>query len=173
LDAVMLYEDYSTGLHGKGVLDGAASLFPGAPHFNLALWRFDVLRAAIVRELALHKASVADLVVLSAHGRGALPEIVKVWLERWFRQKSDEPRALMVSLNEDSRESASAAQIIAWLQAVAKAGEVAVFPHFSKTPCSERKPAVQTIQQRAHPRTTKVDENWHWPQLQSHWGINE
>jgi hypothetical protein len=173
LNAVMLYEDMNTGLQGKGVFDCVARLFPGAPHFSFALWRFDVLRAAIVRELALHKASVADLVVLSAHGRRDLPKVVKLWLKQWFGRESDEPCALIVSLNEDSRDSASAAQIIASLQATSKARDVAVFPHFSKKPCSEGNSTVQTIQRRALPHSARLDDNWHWPELQSHWGINE
>jgi hypothetical protein len=173
LDAVMLYEDLSTGLRGKGVLECAAQLFPGSPHFNLAIWRFDVLRAAIVRELALHKASVADVVVLSAHGHKALPKAVKLWLKQWLGQKDDEPCALMVSLNDDSRDSASASQIISSLQAEANARNVVMFPHFSKTPCSEGVPSAQTIQRPAPAHKTRLDENWRWPELQSHWGINE
>ena len=173
LDAVMLYEDLNTGLRGKGVLDGAARLFPGSPHFNLAIWRFDVLQAAIVRELALHKASVADIVVLSAHGGRALPKVVARWLRHWLGQKRDEPCALMVSLNEDARNSASAALIISSLQAGAKARDVSVFPHFSKTACSEGTLTVQNTQRPEHTHTTRWDDRKHWPEMQSHWGINE
>jgi hypothetical protein len=139
----------------------------------LAIWRFDVLRAGIVRELALHKASVADVVVLSAHGRRTLPKVVQHWLKQWLGQKSDEPCALMISLNEDYRDNAAAARIISSLQAEAKARDVTVFPHFSTAPCSKGAPAVQTIQRPAHPNTTRVDDHWRWPEMQSHWGINE
>jgi len=173
LDAVMLYEDLGAGLRGKGLLDCAARLFPGTPHFNLAIWRFDVLRAAIVRELALHTAAVADIVMLSANGHRALPKVVKLWLRQWLGQKSDEPCALMVSLNEDLRASASAAQIISSLEASAKAKDVAVFPHFGKTRSSEGGPAAQTIQRHANVPLARLDDHWHWPELQSHWGINE
>jgi len=173
LDAVMLYEDLNTGLRGKGVLDGAARLFPGSPHFNLAIWRFDVLRAAIVRELALHKASVADIVVLSAHGGRALPKVVVRWLRHWLGRKRDEPCALMVSFNEDSRNSASAIDIISSLQAGANERNVVVFPHFSRTPCSGGDPTVQAIQRPTHTHATRLDDNWHRPELQPHWGINE
>jgi hypothetical protein len=173
LDAVMLYEDLSTGLRGKGVLDCAARLLPGSPHFNLAIWRFDVLRVAIVRELALHKASVADVVMLSAHGGKALPKVVLRWLRHWLGRKRDEPCALMISLNQDSRDSASAAQIISSLQAEANTSGVAVFPHFSKTSHFEDKPTVQSDQRRVHIHPTRLDDHWHWPELQSHWGINE
>jgi hypothetical protein len=144
LDAVLLYEDLNAGLRGKEVLDCAVRLFPRVPHFNLAVWRFDVLRTVIERELALHKASVADIVVLSAHGGKALPKLVKLWLKQWFGRKSDEPCALMVSFNEDSRDSASAAQIVSSLQAESKARDVAVFPHFSEKSYSDGNPTVRT-----------------------------
>jgi hypothetical protein len=173
LDAVLLYEDFSAGLRAKWVLDCAARLLPGPLRFNLAIWRFDVLRAAIVRELALHKASVADVVVLSAHGRRTLPKVVQHWLKQWLERKSDDPCALMISLNEDYRDSAAAARLISSLQAEANARDVTVFPHFSTTPCSEGNPAVQTIQRPAHPNTTRLDDQWRWPEMQSHWGINE
>jgi len=146
LDAVLLYENLSAGLRGKEVLDCAVRLFPRVPHFNLAIWRFDVLRTVIEHELALHKASVADIVVLSAHGGKALPKIVKLWLKQWFGRKSDEPCALMVSFSEDSRHSASAAQIVSSLQAESKARDVAVFPRFSETSFSDSNPTVQTNQ---------------------------
>jgi len=173
LDAVLLYEDLGAGLRGKGVLDYAVRLFPGAPRFNLAIWRFDVLRTVIVRELALHKASVADIVVLSAHGGKALPKLVKLWLKQWFGRKSDEPCALMVSFNEDSRDNASAAQIVSSLQAESKARDVAVFPHFSETSYADGDPAVQTNQRPGGLRATGFDGNWRWPEFESHWGINE
>jgi hypothetical protein len=37
VEAVMLYEGFSTGLRGKGVLDCVAHLFSESPHFNLAV----------------------------------------------------------------------------------------------------------------------------------------
>jgi len=107
---------------------------------------FAVLRTVIEYELALHKAFVADIVVVSAHGGKALPNIVKHWLKQWFGRKSDEPCALMVSFSEGSRDSASAAQIVSSLQAESKARDVAVFPCFSETSYSDSDPTVQTNQ---------------------------
>jgi hypothetical protein len=43
LDAMLIYEDLSTGLRAKRVLEHAARQVPMAPNFNLAIWRFDVV----------------------------------------------------------------------------------------------------------------------------------
>jgi hypothetical protein len=66
LDAMLIYEDLSTGLRAKQVLEHAARM---APNFNLAIWRFDVLREPRWRKRLWNKASVAVIVVVSAHGQ--------------------------------------------------------------------------------------------------------
>jgi hypothetical protein len=133
LDAMLIYEDLGTGLRAKDVLDRTARRLPRTPILNLAIWRFDVLREPSLREKALHKASVAVIVVVSAHGRMALPEVVTDWLQQWLKRKSDKPRALIVSLDHSSRDQAPAAQMISWMQTGARAKDVAVFPHFGDT----------------------------------------
>jgi hypothetical protein len=80
--------------------------------------------------------------ILQAEEIGTARECGKT--ELWFGRKSDEPCALMVSFNEDSRDSASAAQIVSSLQAESKARDVAVFPHFSETSYSDGNSTVRT-----------------------------
>ena len=111
--------------------------------------------------------------MLSAHGGKGLPKIVKLWLTQWFGRKSDEPCALIVSFNEDSRDSASAVQIVSSLQAEAKARDVAVFTHFSRTSTREDDQTVQTNLRPAHSHATRLDDNWRRPEFELHWGINE
>ena len=65
---MLIYEDLSTELRAKRVLEHAARQVPMAPNFNLAIWRFDVLREASLREKALNEASVAVIVLVSAQG---------------------------------------------------------------------------------------------------------
>jgi len=121
LDAVLIYEDLRTGLRAKEVFECAVSRLPGAPHFNLVIWRFDGLSDASLREMAPSEAPAAVIVLVSGHGRRDLPKVVTLWLKQWLKRKSEEPRALIVSLADTSRDSASATQMISRLQTGARA----------------------------------------------------
>jgi hypothetical protein len=87
LDAVLIYEDLRTGLRAKNVVECAGRRLPRAPSFNLAVWRFDVLQEAGLRETALNEASVAVIVLVSAHGSRDLPNVVSDWLRQWLKRK--------------------------------------------------------------------------------------
>jgi hypothetical protein len=173
LDAALIYEDLSTGIRARYVLECVAGLFPRAPRFNMAMWRFDMLRMAEVRQKALKAASAAVIVLLSAHGSGALPRAVRVWFLQWLERKSDQPSAMLICLDEKSRESVSAAQMISWLQTEANTRDVAVFPGFGMTPYSEGDPAVEALQRSVHTNVATLDGIQRWPGLRSGWGINE
>jgi hypothetical protein len=173
LDAAMIYEDLSTGLRAKDVFECATHRFPRAPSFKLAIWRFDVLREASLRETALNEASEAVIVLVSAHGRRDLPKAVMVWFTQWFERKSDEPRALIVSLDDASRGSDSAARMISWLQAGGGATDVAVFPHFGDAPRSEGDSAMERIPRPAPTKAAVLADLRRWPEWHSDWGINE
>jgi hypothetical protein len=172
LDAVLIYEDLSTGLRAKWMLECVARLVPGTSHFNLAMWRFDLLRESTMHETALQEASTAVIVLLSAHGARNVPEAVTIWLEQWLGQKSEDPCALIISLDENSRDSASAIQMISSLQSGARATDVALFPHFSGTPACDGGPTVEDIQ-RAHTVVATLNDIQRRPELYSRWGINE
>ena len=173
LNAALIYEDLSTGMRARYVLECAAGLFPSAPRFNFAMWRFDMLRMAEVRKKALQEASAAVIVLLSAHGSAALPRAVRVWFRQWLERKNDQPSAMLICLDEKSRQSDSAAQIISWLQTGAKAKDVAVFPGFGMTPYSEGDRTVEALQRSVHTNIGTLDGIKRWPALRSDWGINE
>jgi hypothetical protein len=173
LEAMLIYEDLSTGLRAKDVIECAARRLPRAPNVNLAVWRFDVLREASLRKSALNEASMAVIVLVSAHGCRDLPKVVAVWLKQWLKRTSDESRALIVSLDDSSRDSASADQMISWLEKEAGARDVAVFAHFGGTPRCEVGVAVDEIPGPAHTRTAVLADIRRWPEQRSAWGINE
>jgi hypothetical protein len=173
LDAALIYEDLRTGLRAKDVLECAARRLPRAPNINLAIWRFDVLREVGLSETDLNKASAAVIVLVSAHGRRDLPEVVSDWLQQWLKRKSEEPRALIVSLDDITRESDSAAQMISWLQTEARARNVAVFPHFGDTARWDDGLAANEIQSPAYTKTAVLPDVRRWPERYEDWGINE
>jgi hypothetical protein len=96
-----------------------------------------------------------------------------VWFTQWFERKSDEPRALIVSLDDASRGSDSAARMISWLQAGGGATDVAVFPHFGDAPRSEGDSAMERIPSPAPTKAAVLADLRRWPEWHSDWGINE
>jgi hypothetical protein len=173
LDAMLIYEDLSTGMRAKRVLEHAAHQFPMAPNFNLAIWRFDVLREPRWRNTALNEASAAVIGVVSAHGQQDLPKVAKGWLKQRLKRKGDESRALIVSFDDASRDNASAAQTISWLQNEARARDVAVFPHFGDTPRWKGGLAMDCGENSASAKTAVLADVRRWTERHSDWGINE
>jgi hypothetical protein len=173
LDAMLIYEDLRTGLRAKDVLECTARRLPGTPSLKLAIWRFDVLRETNLRETSLEQASVAVIVLVSAHGRRELPEFVMDWLQQWLQRKSDESRALIVSLDDTSRSHASNAQMISRLQTGARAKDVAVFPHFGDTIRTKGVPAANELRNLAHTNSAVLAEIQRQPERDKDWGINE
>ena len=173
LDAMLIYEDLSTGLRAKRVLEHAARLLPTAPNFKLAIWRFDLLREPCWRKTAMNEASVAVIGVVSAHGRKDLPKVAMGWLKQWLKRKSDESRALIVSFDDTSRDSASAAQTISWLQKEARARDVAVLPHFGDAPRREGGLSMDRAENSASGKTAVLADIRRLTEQHSDWGINE
>jgi hypothetical protein len=155
------------------VLESVERLYPGQLTFKLAAWRFDVLRESAVFEIALHDASRAVIVLLSAHGRGGLPEAVDLWLQQWLDWKKDEPCALAISLDESWRVSDASFQIVSSLQERARAKNVAIFHHFILPRRIESRSTTQTVQRRPHASMATLDHNQHWTEPHLGWGINE
>jgi hypothetical protein len=173
LDATLIYEDLSTGLRAKQVLELAARQLRMAPNFNLAIWRFDMLRESCLRKTALNEASVAVIGVVSAHGQQDLPKVAMAWLKQWLKRKGEESRALIVSLDHTARDSASAGQTISWLQKEALARDVAVFPHFGDTPRRESGLAMKGAKNSASAKAAVLADIRRWTGRHSDWGINE
>src|SRR5215472_3208286 len=96
LNAVVVYEDFATGLRARRTLEGLTQPLKADLGVRLNLWRFDLLREPPLRERVAQEAAEADVVFLSAHGRAELPVAVQQWLEDWFCRKGPEPCALAV-----------------------------------------------------------------------------
>ena len=173
LNVLLLYEDFGCGLRARRGFEQTVRQLDLLADFNISLWRFDLLWNPGIRDQALHEATLAELIFVSAHGQTELPAQVHLWLESWLIQKPAEPGALVLSLDAEHQASATATRMISALQAIAGPAGVEVFPHFGTSPTAEEGLAAENLHRRAVTRTTVLDNILTHPEYPSHWGINE
>lgn len=145
LDALLLYEDFSTGLRAQRLLEEVVNSMKVEVDSQAQLWRFELLHEPALLELAADKAAQADIVFLSTHGQNDVPAAVYAWFRRWLARKSSEPRALVVLLDPGSRNGAVADRMLEALRADAVPAGVEVFVQAAETPRAEWESAMQNI----------------------------
>ena len=81
------------------------------------VWLFNTLRLRELQEIAAEEASASDLVIISTHQAGSLPNEVKGWIDLWLQQRARHPAILVALLDPDYEGSSSAVET--YLQKVA------------------------------------------------------
>lgn len=128
----VLYEDWWTGLRAKETCDRLEQQVRPEFALSLGLWRFDLLEEPGLCEQAANAASSADIVMVSAHGFKVLPSPIIGWLQHWLIQKPCEPAALVLSLDLNTRGSATANRMVDCLAQMAESVETELFLHFGR-----------------------------------------
>ena len=168
LDALVVYEDFATGLRARRALDQTVRPLESHAEVQVHLWRFDLLGEPGLRQRAAQQAAEADIVFLSMHGQSALPKPVNLWFEEYLAQRGGEPHALAVSLDGRATQMAEA------LGAAARLAGVDVFVHLEE-PREEMESSIESIRHRADTRTRILDR--FLSQAEAYpfreWGINE
>jgi hypothetical protein len=176
LSVLLLYEDVPTGLRAKQLIDQLVDHVNMVVSFRLDLQRFDLLPTGETRTSDADESLQSDILVLSAHGYDDLRPRVWGWLDRWLTTEPLQPRALVMSLDEHARHSATAGQIQFFLQAAASRAGVEVFSHFGHTRYSQLDSSLGGIRYRAQTTTTAtLDETLRRRGAGTYrfWGIND
>ena len=153
LDVLLVYEDFSTGLQARKAFEQVARQLELEGDFNVDLWRLDLLREPALLERAANKAAKSDIVFLSAHGRGELPETINLWLTQWLERRGGKPCALVMLLDTLVGGSAAANLTLVGLRATALAAGVDVFLHAAEELPTERQSALDEIHRHTETRT--------------------
>jgi len=169
----LLYEDTRTGARATKLVERLGEDLRLEADFRLTLSVFDNFREGELRELVATEAEDADILLLSAHGRGELPGTVVSWIHEWLKRESDAPRALVLSFDAEAEGTDWASQFVACLQGSARSASVDVFSHFGQGAIQEGEYSLEDIQYRAETRTALLDEALYRIKPSSHWGINE
>lgn len=173
MNVVLVYEDCGTGLRAKHSLDLLPAQFGPEAGIHTRLWRCDLLRAALLAEQAAIEAAEADVIILSFHGRGELPLVLRECLSRWLEQKEDRPYALGVLLDAEAASQGGHHPVIAYAQQVAAAAGADLFYGFCDASDTRVDSVVEEFAEGA--RTPP----WAPEALRLHanpnrgWGINE
>ncbi len=173
VEVLILYEDYGTGLRARRSLDHLPERLPTGARLSTRLWRIQLLADSLLHEQAAVEAAAADVLILSVHGRNALPPTVQVWLNRWLRLRQQRAYALGVLLDPEEAGRGSANPVAAYMQQVAAIAGVDLLYGFSEPLESELDSAVEEINKRAHQSSTVLEDILGQTEPHQWWGINE
>jgi hypothetical protein len=134
LEVLIAHEDLPAGLRAKQVLDRLADVAEIKLRFVVKLWTFRVLRDPVLHKYALNDAIGAHMLILSLQAGCNLPPAVWALIDGWLADPEKQPRALVVSLDESSRESAVADAVLGKLRTKAVAGGADLFLCFGAPP---------------------------------------
>lgn len=115
----------------------------------------------------------ADILMVSAHGRREVPTALVRWIQGWVRQNSGDPRAVVISLDEEARDTGWMGRLEGSLQTHLRNASVDFFSHFGAVNHDQPSFSWAEIQYRAETKTAVLDETLQRVKPSSHWGINE
>jgi hypothetical protein len=123
LDVTILYEDFETGLRGKGVLELVSRELELPPQFKIEFWKLDLFQEPSLRQKAARAAGASEVVILSAHGQDGVPVAFERWVEEWLEEKKDGSSAFVALLDRPEPEPADQHPILDLIRrATEKAG---------------------------------------------------
>jgi hypothetical protein len=166
-NVVIAYEDFETGKQAKKTYDFLTEQLGEEFQFNNQMWKFDVLAVPKLRAMAAKDATLADIIIVSAHGHGDLPVEVKSWVEMAL---ADGIQAIgLVGLFDDSEFQDNPART--YLASVAQTANIEFFSQPGQWPSDESAPPPNW---EGGSKTFSVLAGISDPSKNiSHWGINE
>ena len=125
--ALILYEDLETGLRAKDSLDRLSRQLERDESLSTELYRLDLLREPLGREMVAIEAAARDIAILSLHGKDGLPHVVYDWMERWLKHKEARPYALAILLDPEVAYEGAVTAVINVMGRIGALGGVYVY----------------------------------------------
>ena len=114
------FEDSATGTRVKDFCQGLSRDLGQHCRITEHVWLFSTFRLRELQEIAAEEASASDLVIISTHQSGSVPDEVKGWIDLWLQRRSRQPAVLLALLDPDYEGASSAVET--YLQKVASRG---------------------------------------------------
>ena len=173
-NVLIAYQDLQTGKHAKETYDYLQQNLGRECKLTNQMWKFEVLNIPKLREVAVHDATLADIIIVSSHG-GVLPEPVAKWTESWLMQGT--AALALVALFERGEEvTLSPPAARNYLAGVARRGGMEFFAQPDEWPGRTRsnEPFYLHSNMVVNQRTlTTLAGAVHREVGNSRWGINE
>ncbi len=118
-NVVIVYEDFVTGTRAMTVYDSLARSLANHYEFTNSAWKFEILRQASLKTIAVFDALEADLILISSHAGDELPDEVRAWIDLSLRQANQTNCALVLLLAETDEMIGRLAPAHSYLQEVA------------------------------------------------------
>jgi hypothetical protein len=167
---LVIYEDFAAGKHAKETCDFLASRLGREFEFKNLMWKFEVLGNPKMKEMAANDALEADLIIVSTHGIGELPEGVKSWMDLWIEHPGN-AMALVMLVDRPKSVLDDHAFIRSSLQAAADKAGIEFFAQPDDWPDDENDFSLQQISERARKTSTVVVDLVYHNADARHWGI--
>jgi hypothetical protein len=126
-EAVVIYEDGSTGRRAKHFYDKLIHELEDECDFSLQLWSFQVLAIPELRKSAIESAAQADFVILSLHGKAGLPIDIRELIETWSRLIIGKDLSLITLVDKSTMRDGTNASALVYLKRLAKRLKVDFF----------------------------------------------
>ena len=111
LTIVLIYDGFADLIRAYHIWAKLVARFRKEIQIVSSAWNFAMLRDPRLREEAARRTADADMIVVSASGRAALPDHMRNWINSWLPWKKGRRDALVAVLDEQSHSSAAAAQL--------------------------------------------------------------
>jgi len=157
LDAIIVYDNLEAGKSAKQLCDRLAEIIGPGWRFNIGVWSFSVLQIPEVMQLAARQAACLPLIIVAADGRHDFPSAVKTWMGMVVAQKESGPSALVAQLHGIAQECKEEAPPYTHLKKIAQHAGMDFFPSIVRSIECDEYYTQESIQERAHKRTTILD----------------
>jgi hypothetical protein len=106
----------------------------GPRSVRTARWSVATLEDAVAMEAATEAAIIADILVISVSGAGALPPCIDRWIDAWLPRRLERVGALVAVIGVPQQSSAFPARIRNYLRDVASLAHLDFMPHERRLP---------------------------------------
>jgi hypothetical protein len=170
LTAMILYEDFQTGLRANSLLERVIDQLELPANSEVELLRFDLLQDSNLRNSTAQAAARSELIIFSAHNGTGVTQEVEKWIKEWLAKKEEGPCAFVVLLDGQQKSRTETATVSEHLQKIGKRDGVEFFCHYDEQDLPEIEPTP--IPSAGVPTHLLEESRWHTEAARG-WGIND
>lgn len=173
LHVVVAYEDQTTGRRALDAYKRLIRRLGDQIDFHTDIWKFEALQDPHTRRHAIHSASLADVIMLSAHGQQFLPPQVRDWIDGWPVKQPDQPKALVGLLDAHPHGKDVPSPVVKYLEQAARERRMDFFCFRFRVEGLEAELTPAKVTERANTRTSTLTEILYRTTPVQRWGLNE